>query len=174
MLRIAPRLVCIALVSIAASFIFSANAQQFTQARDGVIVTSGSLTLRITALRDDVLRVRMWRGDAVPEDASWAVIPASRTSSVQVHTDSHGFTTGKLRISVDDQLRLTIADLDGNVLQKEAHQSNGTGRNLYSASSTLGTLATSQAHSIAQAKASPCGTAIPSAGKTRASPSLLS
>src|ERR1039458_4662267 len=53
-------------------------------------------------------------------DASWAVLPSSRTSSVQVHAESHGFTTGKLRISVDDQLRLTIADLDGNVLQQDA------------------------------------------------------
>ncbi len=120
MLRSTPRLACIALFAIAASLPFSANAQQFTSARDGVIAQSGGLTLRVTALRDDVLRVRMWKGDAAPEDASWAVLPSSRTSSVPVHAESHGFITGKLRISVDDQLRLTIADLDGNILQKDA------------------------------------------------------
>jgi alpha-glucosidase len=53
-------------------------------------------------------------------NGSWAVLPSSRTASVQVHAESHGFTTGKLSISVDDQLRLTIADLDGNVLQQDA------------------------------------------------------
>ncbi len=113
----APRFACTASLLIAALFTFSAQAQP---ASNGLTVTSGSLTLRVTALRDDVLRVRMWKGDQAPEDASWAVLPSSRTASVQVHAEARGFTTGKLRVSVDDQLRLTVADLDGNVLQQDA------------------------------------------------------
>src|ERR1700744_1696064 len=104
MLRPAPCLACIALLSIAVFFNCSANAQQFTTARDGFIAQSGNLSLRVTALSDDIFLVRVWIGDAVPEDASWAVLPSSRTSSMQVHPETHGFTTGKLRMSVDDQL----------------------------------------------------------------------
>ena len=120
MLRPAPRFACISLWLVAFLIPFTAHAQQFTPARDGLTATSGGLTLEVTALREDVLRVRMWRGNAVPEDASWAVLPASRISRVAVASEAHGFRTGKLRVSVDDQLRLTIADLDGNILQKDA------------------------------------------------------
>jgi len=74
----------------------------------------------VNALRDDVLRVRAWKGDAVPEDASWAVLPSARTSDVQVFAEAHGLATKQLRIMIDDQLRLTVADLAGNVLQKDA------------------------------------------------------
>ena len=46
-------------------------------------VDSAALTrAQVTALRDDVLRVRLWKGDAVPEDASWAVLPQARTSKI--------------------------------------------------------------------------------------------
>ena len=41
--------------------------------RDGIEVKSGSATLRITALRDDILRVRIAPTGALPEDSSWAV-----------------------------------------------------------------------------------------------------
>jgi alpha-glucosidase len=62
----------------------------------------------------------MWKGDAAPEDASWAVLPAARTSSVTVAAEPRGFSTRSLRVSVDDQLLLTVSDLAGNVLQKDA------------------------------------------------------
>ena len=44
--------------------------------------------MQITALRDDVLRMRVGPAGALPEDASWAVLPASRTSSVSVTPES--------------------------------------------------------------------------------------
>jgi alpha-glucosidase len=72
------------------------------------------------ALRDDVLRVRAWKDDAIPEDASWAVLPAARTSSVPVIAEPHGFATKQLRVVLDNQLRLAVADLAGNVLQEDA------------------------------------------------------
>ncbi len=76
--------------------------------------------LQVMALRDDVLRVRVWRGNAVPEDASWAVLPSAWTSNVRVVAEPHGFATKQLRVTLDDQLRLTVADLAGNVLQEDA------------------------------------------------------
>ena len=88
---------------------------------NGVEVHSGSAVLLITALRDDVVRVRVGPAGQLPEDASWAVLPASRTASVAVAQDSSatavGFKTAKLQVSVrKDPLELTIADLAGHVL----------------------------------------------------------
>ena len=94
--------------------------QQITPSPNGLTATAEGLTLQITALRDDILRVRMWKGDAVPEDASWAVLPQARTSSVPVTPEANGFTTKLLRVSVSDHLLVTLADLQGNVLQKDA------------------------------------------------------
>src|ERR1700679_1699885 len=103
-------------------FLFAkvAPGQQITPAQSGLTAVADGVTLEVTALRDDVLRVRMWKGDAVPEDASWAVLPAARTSSVAVAAEPHGFSTKALRVTADDQLRLTVADLGGNVLAKDA------------------------------------------------------
>ena len=98
----------------------SASAQQLRATSTGMTATAGGTTLQVMALRDDVLRVRAWKGNAVPEDASWAVLPSARTSSVQVVAEPHGFATKQLRVTVDDQLRVTLADLAGNVLQQDA------------------------------------------------------
>ena len=76
--------------------------------------------MQVTALRQDVLRVRMWQGDHEPEDASWAVLSQARTSRVPVTADAHGFATESLRVSVDAHLSLTVSDRDGNVLQRDA------------------------------------------------------
>src|ERR1700722_14942351 len=98
----------------------AALSQQITPAQSGLTAVADGVTLQVNALRDDVLRVRMWRGDAVPEDASWAVLAQSRTSSVPVTAEAHGFATKALRVTVDDHLLLTVTDLQGNVLQKDA------------------------------------------------------
>jgi alpha-glucosidase len=98
----------------------AALSQQITPAQSGLTAVADGVTLQINALRDDVLRVRMWKGDAVPEDASWAVLPEARTSSVPVTAETRGFSTKALRVSVDDHLLLTVTDLQGNVLQKDA------------------------------------------------------
>src|SRR5580700_9157639 len=45
--------------------------------------TSGGVE-QIIALRNDVLRVRAAAGHSLPEDASWAVLPEIRSSSVAV------------------------------------------------------------------------------------------
>jgi alpha-glucosidase len=110
----------LSLVMTLANLLQSAGAQQFTQIHGGVSATSEGRTLQVMALCDDVLRVRVWKGGDVPEDASWAVLASARTSSVQVVAEPNGFATKQLRITLDDQLRLTVADLAGNVLQEDA------------------------------------------------------
>jgi alpha-glucosidase len=94
--------------------------QQITPATSGLIAVAGGVSLQVNALRDDILRVRMWKGDAVPEDASWAVLADARTRSVPITAEGHGFSTKALRVVVDNQLLLTVTDLQGNILQKDA------------------------------------------------------
>jgi alpha-glucosidase len=98
----------------------AAAAQQITASPSGITATADGASLQVSALRDDVLRVRMWKGDDAPEDASWAVLPEARTSSVAVTSDAHGFSTKALKVSVDEHLRLTVSDLEGNILQRDA------------------------------------------------------
>jgi alpha-glucosidase len=79
----------------------------------------------VTALRDDVLRIRVWRGDTHPEDASWAVLPEARHSSVSVTSndaeDRFGFRTRVLNVEINRQsLEVTIRDQDGAILQQDS------------------------------------------------------
>ncbi|MDE3186626.1 MAG: DUF4968 domain-containing protein [Acidobacteriota bacterium] len=80
--------------------------------------------MQITALRDDVLRVRVGPAGQLPEDASWAVLPGSRTASAAVTPESTaaavGFKTAKLHVAVQkDPLQLTVTDMQGHVIAAE-------------------------------------------------------
>jgi alpha-glucosidase len=87
---------------------------------NGIQVSNADVTIQITALRDDVLRVRATHTAVLPEDSSWAVLPSSRTASVKVIADPNGFHTSALKITLDSTLRLTVSDLGGRVLQQDA------------------------------------------------------
>ena len=96
-----------------------------TALTNGIEVRAGDLHERVTALRDDVLRVRVWRGDTPPEDASWAVLPEARHSSAVATGDSDkdhfGFHTKKLSLAIDKKtLQLTVRDEAGNIIQEDA------------------------------------------------------
>ncbi|RXH57306.1 Alpha-glucosidase [Granulicella sibirica] len=94
--------------------------QQVTASAHGVQAVDQGMTMQVTALREDVLRVRIWRGGTKPEDASWAVLPKARTSAVDVSATASGFHTQKLRVEIGAGLKLTVSDLDGHVLQEDA------------------------------------------------------
>jgi len=92
---------------------------------NGVEVHHGKMLLQVVALRDDVLRVREVLEGELPEDSSWAVPAQIRHQSVEVTpetaVDSVGFHTKVLRVRVERAtLRLSITDLEGNVLQEDA------------------------------------------------------
>lgn len=92
---------------------------------NGIELRSGSAILQITALRDDVLRIRVGPQGKLPEDASWAVLNSARTQSARVTAErdssSAGFHTQALRVQVElASMRLRIADLHGNVIQEDA------------------------------------------------------
>jgi alpha-glucosidase len=115
--------------SVAVSTTHPVLLDRVTSARalpNGIELNSGAAILQITALRDDLLRLRVGATGTLPEDASWAVLPASRTASVAVRQDSSartvGFHTAKLHLAVDRAtLVLTVTDNAGNIIvQTEA------------------------------------------------------
>ena len=99
-----------------------------TAARDepgGIEVLSGSSIMSITALRDDILRIRASATSALPEDASWAVAPETREKHIGVEirddANSVGFRTKLLDVRIDRATaRLIISDLKGNIISADA------------------------------------------------------
>jgi alpha-glucosidase len=115
-----------------------AQPNRVTSLPNGIDIRAADAREQITALRDDLLRVRIVRSGALPEDASWAVLPDARTSSVNVTPEmtstSAGFHTSALRVAVDRKtLRMTIFDRAGNVLSEDARraQVDGPGIRVY-------------------------------------------
>jgi len=96
-----------------------------TPLANGIEMRNGKMLMRITALRDDVLRVRVARDGVLPEDASWAVLPEARSASVHVaqNTDGAfaGFHTKSLHVAVDRGTGLlTVRDMGGRIVQQDA------------------------------------------------------
>jgi alpha-glucosidase len=96
-----------------------------TSLPNGIDVRAGSATLRITALRPDILRVRIAPSVQLPEDASWAVSTLTRRHSIPVQpvsdANSVGFKTDVLDVRIERApLRLIIRDLAGNVICADA------------------------------------------------------
>ncbi|MDQ2835251.1 MAG: DUF5110 domain-containing protein [Acidobacteriota bacterium] len=124
LLSVAPPAVLFAQAAPSGTFVFD-HASDFTALSDGLQVTSGSAIEQITALRDDILRVRITPRGSMPEDASWAVLETSRQSSVRVAPDTTpehvGFRTHSLIVLLDRKtMRLTVSDLSGKILQQDA------------------------------------------------------
>ncbi len=92
---------------------------------NGIEIRSEGAVMQVTALRDDVLRVRVGPHGQLPEDASWAVLTEVRTASISVSaeedSESIGFRTAALRVRVDRAtMRLRVTDLNGTLIQEDA------------------------------------------------------
>lgn len=91
----------------------------------GAEASKGSVTIRVTAPTDSVLRVRVAR-DGFPEDASWAVPAEVRRKSVAVEPLANGFQTEALIVSIDPAtLRLTVSGRQGKRIHSDAAQPLG-------------------------------------------------
>ena len=109
-----------------------AQPNRVTSLPNGIDIHVADAREQITALRDDVLRVRIVPSGTLPEDASWAVLPDARTNSVPVTPEmtstSAGFHTGALRVMIDRKtLRMTVFDRAGNVLSEDARRAQFDG-----------------------------------------------
>ncbi|HEX3423978.1 MAG TPA: TIM-barrel domain-containing protein [Sphingomicrobium sp.] len=88
---------------------------------DGLQARRGPLLLRVTALTDEIVRVRIGRDGALPEDSSWAVLPQMRARHAVVSPLQSGFETGALRVTIDPaSLSLTVADRSDKVIIADA------------------------------------------------------
>ncbi|MBO9624323.1 MAG: DUF5110 domain-containing protein [Sphingomonas sp.] len=88
---------------------------------DGAEARQGALLLRVTALTDSILRVRIGRDGTLPEDASWAVPAAMRAQSTRVTPAPDGFATPALRVRIDPAtLALRIEDSAGRRIAGDA------------------------------------------------------
>ena len=93
---------------------------------NGLEARNGGLAMRVTALTDSILRVRIAPRGAFPEDASWAVPASLRSERVAVRGTRDGFATAALTVRVDPMtLRLTVTDAAGKVLIDDAPQPVG-------------------------------------------------
>ena len=89
--------------------------------------------MEVTALREDVVRVRIWSKGQEPENASWAVLPVALHSTAAITVEPQGFSTSKLRVSISPAFALTISDMSGHVLQQDAESTvrHGTSFRVY-------------------------------------------
>ncbi|MDB5710124.1 MAG: alpha-glucosidase, partial [Sphingomonas bacterium] len=90
-----------------------APAAPVSAVRDGVELRQGDAVLRVTALSDTILRVRIARDGRLPEDASWAVPATMRAHTIAVRGTADGFATAALLVHVTPDLQLTVTDLQG-------------------------------------------------------------
>lgn len=110
------------------ALLYNASAVSQVHINDyGLTASSAGKTLEVTALRDDVLRIRESRTTDLPEDASWAVLASARQARVTVTPDNNGFHTKSLRVKIASDLRITVTDLQGNVIQQDAETAQWDG-----------------------------------------------
>ena len=119
MLRI---LIGCCLLSVAAA---AAATDNFVARSDGADIHSDRWLVRVTALADDILRVRAVMATDLPQDASWAVPEEMRGRSVNVSVkndnDAVSFQTASLSVRIErSPLRLIVSDLAGHVISADA------------------------------------------------------
>jgi alpha-glucosidase len=106
---------------------------------NGISTTISGAAIEITALRPDVLRIRIGRNGQLPEDASWAVLPAPRTSTSpatrETFPDAVGFHTTVLRVMLMSNGILRVTDLENHILQQDTRpvEYHGNSFRLYKA-----------------------------------------
>src|SRR5690242_7321330 len=98
-------------------------AGEIRQQASGIEARLGATVLRVTALTDAIVRVRVARDGTFPEDASWAVPHDVRAKRAAVTPTSDGFRTDALVVKVDPKtLALTVTDPAGKVITADTAQ----------------------------------------------------
>jgi alpha-glucosidase len=100
-------------------------ATETTRFANGIEVRDGALRMRVNAVADDILRVRIAGAHGFPEDASWAVVSQMRQGATEVEaltdTSGVGFRTRSLVARIERApLRLVVEDGAGRVVSADA------------------------------------------------------
>jgi alpha-glucosidase len=99
----------------------SETAPTISKITGGIEVESSHHRMRVTALTDDIVRVRVMRDGVWPENASWAVPAAVRAQHVEVTATADGFQTRAIRVRIVGAAgRLVVEDLQGRVISADA------------------------------------------------------
>ena len=119
---VATSLAAIAASARAADAPPTASAAAAIPRTDGIELRRGRVLMRVTALTDAIIRVRIARDGVLPEDSSWAVLPAMRAHHAPVTPLANGFATSAIRATVDPAtLALSIADPSGKVIVADSN-----------------------------------------------------
>jgi alpha-glucosidase len=87
---------------------------------DGMDVRIGQRLERITALANDIVRVRIGLTGQLPADESWAVLDTARHGAAKARAIAHGFAAGSLVVTIDPSTgRLTVSDTSNRTLYRE-------------------------------------------------------
>jgi alpha-glucosidase len=101
-------------------------------------VSNAAFSVRVTALTDSVLRVRVARSGKFGEDSSWAVPADVRHQGVPVRPTPDGFQTKALAVHLDRRtLQLTVTDLQGRMIVADAANAVALGGTAFSLRKTL-------------------------------------
>jgi alpha-glucosidase len=93
--------------------------QSVTSLPDGYELSDGTAKVRITAVREGIVRVRVAPDGTFPKDVSWAVIQAPEPPKVLLEENAASVTlaTGSIRVNVQKSpLLVSFADANGKVL----------------------------------------------------------
>ncbi len=87
---------------------------------NGAELHRGALVMRVVALRDDIIRVRIGPAGTLPEDASWAVLAEARAAIAPVRQTADGFSTPKLSVSINrETMALVVRDAAGKLISAD-------------------------------------------------------
>jgi alpha-glucosidase len=123
--RLLARAACWTALALIASSAMAAASDSITLLPDGLEARQGALRLHVTALSDDLLRVRVAPDGRWGEDASWVVSPDTRHHTVHVQpyggAAPSGFRTAHLIVRLErEPLRLIIENAAGQLLSADA------------------------------------------------------
>ncbi len=107
------------LCSMPAAFAQQTAPASLAPRADGVEVR-GTIAMRVTALTDGLIRVRVAKDGVFPEDASWAVPAAVRKQAVKVAATTDGFTTASVRVRIAPSGGVIFETLNGKVISADA------------------------------------------------------
>jgi alpha-glucosidase len=112
------------LLHFAAAFVIAASAVPVaaqTAQPNGLEASGGQTSIRVEALTDSIIRVRVTRDRDWPEDASWAVPSEVRHQRVAIQRTGEGFRTSALQVRlVPSTLSLSVTDLQGREIVSDS------------------------------------------------------
>jgi alpha-glucosidase len=112
------------LIIAAALFALGAPLQaQVSPLPNGAQASSAGNSIRVEALTDSILRVRIAPAGRWSEDASWAVPATVRAERAPVRASADGFSTAALTVRIDPRtLGLIVTDPQGHPIVSDAPQ----------------------------------------------------